>query len=125
MTAVPSEAAKKVRRSLSEDVSSILISTPALVIWLAGGIITLAIGQIYICSFFLLLLAIGILARLWSHSALYHVESEIDADSATIFAGDTVEITYSITNRKILPLVWLEFVQYLPSSGCMEPADAA
>ena len=125
MTAVPSDAAKKVRRSLSKDVSSILISTPALVIWLAGGIITLAIGQIYICSFFLLLLAIGILARLWSHSALYHVESEIDADSATIFAGDMVEITYSITNRKILPLVWLEFVQYLPSSGCMEPADAA
>lgn len=70
MTAVPSDAAKKVRRSLSKDVSSILISTPALVIWLAGGIITLAIGQIYICSFFLLLLAIGILARLWSHSAL-------------------------------------------------------
>lgn len=57
MTAVPSDAAKKVRRSLSKDVSSILISTPALVIWLAGGIITLAIGQIYICSFFLLLLA--------------------------------------------------------------------
>ena len=63
-------AAPKSRQTLRQDVSSILIGTPALAIWLAGGIVTLAVGQIYLCSFFLLLLAIGVLARLWGHCAL-------------------------------------------------------
>ena len=118
-------AAPKSRQTLRQDVSSILIGTPALAIWLAGGIVTLAVGQIYLCSFFLLLLAIGVLARLWGHCALNHVEPQIQAASGSIFAGDAVSLTYSIVNRKLLPLIWLEFVQYLPQSRCMEPAEAA
>jgi uncharacterized protein (DUF58 family) len=114
---------EKTRRVLSKDVSSILIGTPALVIWLAGGLVTLALGKLSLCSFFLILLAVGILARLWSHSALFRVEPELHAASASIFAGDRVELSCSITNRKLLPLIWLGYIQYLPRNGCMEPLD--
>lgn len=81
-----------------------------------------------------LLLAIGVLARdaglliavalasvalgsawLWNRYALAGVQYERTLDVTRAFPGEYVELTVRVTNRKLLPLLWLDIADEFPA----------
>ncbi|HET92134.1 MAG TPA: DUF58 domain-containing protein [Chloroflexi bacterium] len=50
----------------------------------------------------------------WKQASLRHVEYERRFDRRCAFPGETVELTVRITNRKLLPLTWLEINDEVP-----------
>ncbi len=52
----------------------------------------------------------------WSRRSLRRVEYERRFDKRCAFPGETVEMTTSVTNRKLLPLTWLEINDEIPMS---------
>lgn len=74
---------------------------------LAGGS-----GPVLALGVFLLLA--GGLARLWADRSLDRVEFERLLPERRAFPGDRLRLTYRLTNRKAVPLPWLEVRDYLP-----------
>lgn len=70
------------------------------------------------------LAAIGLVSRLWGSYALKGVEVTISARRETISAGQNVSVRYTISNKKAVPLVWLELCQDVPERGCLVPDDS-
>jgi uncharacterized protein (DUF58 family) len=60
------------------------------------------------------LLTVIPIAWLWRSISLHNVEYERHFDKLRAFPGETVEMTVRITNRKILPLSWLEISDEIP-----------
>jgi len=54
------------------------------------------------------------LAWLWGQHSLQRVEYERTLSAKRIFAGESVDLTLQITNRKILPLAWLKIEDQFP-----------
>lgn len=46
---------------------------------------------------------------LWARYSLTNVEYERQLSESRVFCGDTVDMHIKLTNRKLLPLAWLEF----------------
>ena len=72
-------------------------------------------------SLFVFLLAL--ISRLWGDFSIARVSVRLDAESARMFAGEQVTLTYSVTNDKLLPLIWLELIQDMPWRQCMLPEE--
>lgn len=70
------------------------------------------------------LAAIGLVSRLWGSYALKNVDVTVSVGRKTISAGQTVPVRYTISNRKAIPLVWLELCQDVPVRGCLVPDDS-
>ena len=65
----------------------------------------------------------------WNRMSLRHVEYERRFDKQCAFPGETVEMTTRITNRKLLPLSWLEIGDEIPMAlpltrGALLPTHA-
>lgn len=60
------------------------------------------------------LLTVIPIAWVWRGRLLRHVEYERALDRRCIFPGETVELTARVTNRKLLPLTWLEVKDEVP-----------
>jgi len=45
---------------------------------------------------------------LWSRYSLHHLEYERSFSETRAFSGETIDITLQITNRKLLPISWLQ-----------------
>lgn len=71
-----------------------------------------AAGLALICA---LLLATAGLARLWSHWSLARVRYERRLSQQRAFPGDELELTITITNRKLLPLATLQVLDRMPA----------
>jgi uncharacterized protein (DUF58 family) len=52
----------------------------------------------------------------WKRLSLHRVEYERQFDKRRAFPGETVELTVRITNRKLLPLTWLEVSDEVPTA---------
>jgi len=50
----------------------------------------------------------------WKRTSLHHVEYERRFDKRCAFPGETFEMTVRVTNRKLLPLTWLEVSDEVP-----------
>src|SRR3712207_4143576 len=64
----------------------------------------------------ILVLLTGGLARAWNRLALERVLYRRTLGSRRAFVGETVEVRFSVTNRKVLPLHWLEILDNMPES---------
>ena len=64
----------------------------------------------------ILVLLTGGLARAWNRLALERVHYRRVLMSRRAFVGETVEVRFSVTNRKVLPLPWLEILDNLPEA---------
>lgn len=80
--------------------------------WLYGAGLLLVLGMALrepaLSIFALLTLLTAGLSRLWGRHALDGLEYERRLSATRAFPGETVELTTSLTNRKWLPLPWLE-----------------
>jgi uncharacterized protein (DUF58 family) len=69
----------------------------------------------------ILVLLTGGLATAWSRLALERVVYRRALVNRRAFVGETVEVRFSVTNRKLLPVPWLEIHENLPEA--MPTAD--
>ena len=59
------------------------------------------------------LAAVGI-AKFWSHFSLKNVNYERFLSEHRTFQGETVQLIVRVSNRKLLPLAWLDIDDKLP-----------
>lgn len=112
------------RKALFGRGSSLLISSPALVLFGAGVLLALRLGSggvAGVCLFFLLL---GLAARWWGSRAIRGVSIQVECPRPRLFPGQQTQLIYHLENGKSLPLIWLELSQNAPEEGCLTPDDA-
>ena len=112
------------RKALFGRGSSLLISSPALVLFGAGVLLALRLGSggvAGVCLFFLLL---GLAARWWGSRAIRGVSIQVECPRPRLFPGQQTQLIYHLENGKALPLIWLELSQNAPEEGCLTPDDA-
>jgi uncharacterized protein (DUF58 family) len=106
------------------------IPPPWLFTWRGMGILTLAtlIAVVAKATDVALLagslLVVGALARGWANVALARVAYRRRPLARRAFCGDTLMLETSLSNRKLLPLPWIEAWERLPRSLLAEPGQA-
>ncbi|MGH2583444.1 MAG: DUF58 domain-containing protein [Dehalococcoidia bacterium] len=73
----------------------------------------------------ILVLLTGWLANAWNRFALERMEYRRTLASRRAFAGETLEVTFSVVNRKPLPVPWLEIVDNVPEAMPLEGGHVA
>ena len=104
--------------------SCMLMTWPSILIALAACLFFNWIGLSILSALLLLLGLLGLLSRLWAAYALQRVNANLKAPHSTLFAGESVTVTYTVENHKFLPLIWLEICQQAPLNRCMTPDDS-
>lgn len=88
--------------------------------WIAFAILCLLIGlfsrQVGLTLLGVLLLTVLPIARLWNHFALRRVLYARQLSPRRAFIGETVELTLTVENRKLLPLGWLHVQDEWPEN---------
>ena len=101
--------------------SSLLAAWPVCLGCLAAAALLNWAGLALSSVFLLLLGLLGALSRLWGMAALHRVNAALDCARHTLSVGESVTLTYTVENDKLLPLIWLELCQDAPKNGCLEP----
>jgi uncharacterized protein (DUF58 family) len=85
-------------------------------LWLAALllIISLALHQVALALICLLFLLTGGVARLWNRFCLHRIEYRRRLSHHQAFFGDEIVFEIEVTNRKPLPLPWLQIEDELP-----------
>ena len=77
-------------------------------------IFSLLIKQVPLFIVALLFFIAGAIARLWARYSLSRVEYRRQLSSNRVFFGEEIKMAVEVTNRKILPLPWLQVEEQLP-----------
>jgi uncharacterized protein (DUF58 family) len=93
--------------------------------WLSASALLLVVGlatrQNALVALGVLIFVAGGIARLWSRFSLERVTYQRQFGEDRAFVGETIPLTISLTNRKFLPLPWVEvhdeFPEDLPPDG--------
>ena len=89
-------------------------------IWLPLGIGLIAAGLAAdagpVAGFGVFVLLAGWLARTWARRSMERLEFERLLPERRAFPGERLRLTYRLTNRKAIPLPWLEMSDHLPES---------
>jgi uncharacterized protein (DUF58 family) len=87
-------------------------------VWFEMAALLIAVGVIVreraIFALAASILTVIPVAWLWRQISLQHVEYERSLDKRRAFPGERVKMTVSITNRKLVPLSWLEVSDEIP-----------
>ena len=67
----------------------------------------------------------GGIARLWDHYALNRVEYHRHLSSNRVFFGEEVKMVVEVSNRKILPLPWLQVEEQIPDQVTLLKGEAS
>jgi len=91
-------------------------------LWLAVALVIggLATGHRILLAFGGLVVLAGGLSWLWNRLSLRRVSYERRLSQSRAFIGETVELTVTLTNRKVVPLPWIEVVDEIPEGLEME-----
>jgi uncharacterized protein (DUF58 family) len=86
--------------------------------WLAIAvlilIISLALHQVPLALISLLFILTGGVSRLWNRYCLHRIEYQRRLSRNQVFFGDEIVLEIEVTNRKPLPLPWLQIEDELP-----------
>ena len=77
-------------------------------------IVSLAMRQVQLAVICLLFLLTGSVSRLWNRFCLHRIEYRRRLSSNRVFFGEEIVYEVEITNRKPLPLPWLQIEDELP-----------
>ena len=105
----------------AESYSSFFVSTIALLIWFGASIGANLLGLNALAVFLMFIFLTCLVSRIWGNMAIRNVSVALDAQSVRLFQGNKTELTYTVTNNKFMPLIWLEVIQKLPKSKCLWP----
>jgi uncharacterized protein (DUF58 family) len=78
-------------------------------------IVSLLMHQVPLLMVSLLLFLAGLVAQLWGRYCLSRVDYKRRLSSDRVFWGEEVELDVEISNRKILPLFWLQIDDEIPT----------
>ena len=89
----------------------------------------LAAASIYLgytnCAILLIFLGIiSLLSKYWGKMALKDVDIKIEGSHQRIFKGETIPVKYIISNKKSLPLIWIELMHDIPQM-CIRDSNKA
>jgi uncharacterized protein (DUF58 family) len=77
-------------------------------------IVSLALQQVQLALICLLFLLTGSVSRLWNKYCLHRIEYKRNLSRNRVFFGEEIVYEIEITNRKPLPLPWLQIEDELP-----------
>ena len=77
-------------------------------------ILSLILHQVPLMLVSLLLFLVGGVARLWNRYCLSRVEYQRRLSARRVFCGEEVQLEVEITNKKPLPLPWIQFNDEIP-----------
>lgn len=96
-------------------------------VWPAAGllvvVIGVALGEIFIALAAAVVVVAGLMARAWTRFALERFGISLSVSQTHAFAGETIELSLRMENRKLLPLPGLRVRMNLPD--VMEPENEA
>lgn len=104
-------------------ISSLLVTNAGIAVFLALTIVASIFRLNAVAGLSLFVFLLALISRLWGDFSISRVSVRLDAESARMFAGEQVKLTYSVTNDKLLPLIWLELIQDMPWRQCMMPEE--
>ncbi len=88
-------------------------------VWLLVSVILVFIGLVASQGLLLvvgsLVIIIWLTAKFWDRFAFLDVTHERSLSRSRAFIGDTVDYTITLTNKKILPLIWVDLQDTFPS----------
>jgi len=73
-----------------------------------AALLGLLLHQTGLLAVAVFLLTAAVAGWLWSRYSLRHLEYERSFSETRAFSGETIDITLQITNRKLLPISWLQ-----------------
>ncbi|MCD8078233.1 MAG: DUF58 domain-containing protein [Lachnospiraceae bacterium] len=104
--------------------TSLLVSGGALAAWAVGVLLCLQFSLLPAAALFLGFLILGLVLRFWGEQAIRHVSLTVSCPQPHIFPGQTLSLSYTLTNEKLLPLLWLDLTQNGPETDCFQPDPA-
>ena len=102
------------RRLAAPVVEPLLFRLPGLVLGLAALGLGAWQGQVLLTLLAALMVAGGLSAWAWSRWSVRSLELRRELTPARAFAGEQVELSLTLANRKLLPLAWVEVSDSLP-----------
>ena len=103
--------------------SSLLVRTACLVLWGVGALVGKLVNSPQAAGFFSFLLLLGLASRLWAALSIRRVEFELYAPVRRAFPGQELSVELRLSNRKFLPLVWGELVQFFGKDAPLLPCE--
>ena len=74
-------------------------------------------------SFLIIVFILCLIAFLWGKLSLAKMELKNQSEDCCGFPGATLEAEFSVKNRKMLPLIWLDLVLPIGKKTCIEQPD--
>ena len=102
-------------KKASTQATSFFLNKFGLVISAIMLILAAWAGQTVIVILLGLVLGVAALSRLWSYLSLKGVRFERLLSETRVFPDESLELKLKITNRKLLPLPWIEIADQVPS----------
>lgn len=105
-----------------EDISLLSVSV-ILAVLLGLTAAAAAGGEKTLAVLFFGMFLIGVLGRIWAYLTVQHLRIRMKAHKTRMFPGDETCLFWQITNRKGLPVLWVDVTLPLPVHGPLRPAD--
>ncbi len=96
--------------------ASPLLSRAAIIIGFGALIGAAFVGFSALVVLLGLAIAAALVSKLWSHLCLKRVTGEHRLSEKRVFPGDEVHLTMRVSNRKLLPLPWVEISVEIPAT---------
>lgn len=101
--------------------SSYLVYWATLAVLLAGGVIAAFAGQTAFAAILLFLLLVGLVSRLWAQASCRKVSLRVRTPVTGLFPGEKLDISLTLSNDKLLPVLWMDVFFPLPEDLCLIP----
>ena len=96
-----------------------------------GGLIFLAVLVIYsnamgyrrIAGFLVFFLIMAFCSRTWGRASLKKLHLQLQREDLCAFPGESLPVQLTLSNRKYLPVTWIDILFPLPQNGCIVPED--
>ena len=108
---------------LSGSRSSLLVNVPALAALLLLGVLAAFFRQQVLAAVLLLVFLFAGASRLWGMASARGLTVSASPAVSGLFPGEKADLEISLSNGKLLPLVWLELFFPLPPSLCLVPEE--
>lgn len=74
-------------------------------------------------SFLLFICFLFLLSWLWGKFAMRKVDIQIEALNYNVFPGNRFPVSFTVSNNKLLPLIWIEVLLEMPEKSCIGPDE--
>lgn len=97
--------------------------------WIAIAVLLLLVGigirEPAVAAVGALVALAGSVSQVWSRLSLERLDYERRLEERRAFVGEEIEVRFSLTNRKTLPLAWVEVRESVPEAMPVRDAHAA